>query len=178
MQSRVIDINSACSVWRGKLIQAIEEQDVPLASLAVLALNNLLDPSNRLVFENDGYFRETEGTKMAICPNCDEKTEYENNVKKQSGYHRFSGQRWISNYLYCSNKKCGQRITVNSVNDLIIDRDIVSQRKFLPEKPTVTNSYSQAVNSSQYWTWASICASELEKAHALQRIEVSERDDY
>jgi len=178
MQSKVIDINSAVTVYRTNLIRAIENQDRHMAEVSIFGLNSLLDPVNAMIFDDRGYQDEAKGTKYVKCQKCEKTTEYEPNVIKSSGYHRLSGERWDSEYVVCNQKSCGVKIPVNSYHDLITVKKTTEKCQYLPEKPKILDNCSESLNIGRFWSWALVCSTGLERAHALQRIEISNQEDF
>lgn len=174
MQAATSDVNAAVLTLRTHLINAQSFLNPLQARHAIYALNEILPPQLRLVFDTELYREATSPTYLVPCKACT--TDPENPVTTKITKEAIRNTRpakvygkW-GDYLSTLNAKvqlircdtCGKDIPIHEKEVMArVNSDFAD--KYLPAEPQIGGIFDRALNQDSYWEWVTICHATLER---------------
>ena len=125
---------------------------------ALTALNQLLPPDYQIIFNTQGYNKETMERLFIKCVLCDNKDDItdirpEHQLSSTTYYDSLLGKSTTTKYVRCT--KCGSKNPIDQKTNYIISKASIQDYKgqFAPEEPKVNGLITDSVNETQFWRW-------------------------
>lgn len=179
MQSLVMDVNAALTVYRNNFLAARRARDSAMCETAIYGSNALLEPEYRLIFDTQAHEAAGYLSYVIQCARCGRTTTLSKDRIKCDVIDTIAGSV-LFKYVECMQtvrgKRCGNFIELNPRNIIEeVNDDLDSV--YAPEMPKANSIFDRVYAYGAYWKWVDETWTLLEKQHQKLRSSVSAKDE-
>ena len=177
-QAKLPDINAALVTHRQVALMAYSQHDFRKCQIAIMAMIALMPKEYQVIIGDEEYQQETDKKRELLCPNCNERTEYEMvkivKIRNTHSTHILTNTKY-DDYWHCP--KCDQLVKADDTELKNKTFEKPFYHKHLPDPPIKQNIFDRYNYTKKWREWLQLAMSEVEHQIALCRTEYEPDDD-